>query len=171
MQYFVQMDIYERAGCIVASVPCPPLPMIGQNADGGEVIFSSHDLLRTTFVNIMMCADPRTRKAHLIETQRVEALMYDGLERGEESVYSVFCAYVRRLLQVHKGVASDIRFKDSDYVCVGDKIHQRACSHIRGHDHMYNFQTACYDKVPYCDILNIYACRITQKSVCEESSI
>jgi len=161
------MDIYERAGCIVAAVACPPLPMLGFNFEGEDVVFSSHDLLRTTFLNILTCADMETRQAHLGKTQLVEAEMFDALERGEESVYSVFCSYVRGLLQIHEAVNPDIRFKDADYVCVGDKIHRCACSHLRGHDHMYNFSAACYDKVSYGDILNIYASRIVQKSVCD----
>lgn len=164
---FVKMDIYERAGCIVAAVPCPPLPMVGVNFEGEEVVFSSHDLLRTMFLNILMCADVETRQVHLLETQHVEEKMYNDLEQGCVCVYSVFCSYVRGLMQVHKATHPDIRFKEVDYISVGDKIHQKACSHLRGQDHMYNFSSACYDKVPYSDLLNIYASRIIHKSACD----
>jgi hypothetical protein len=159
------MDLYERANMIVASVPCPPLPMLGSKAENAEeTVFISHDLLRTTFLNIMTCSSESDRRRHIEKTEEADAelarqMMVDGVDE-----YETFCTYMRQLLQIHTAVGKDIRFKGPDYVAVNDKVHKTACSHLRGQDHIYAFTGAYtnYNNMQYKDIVNVYARRLKE---------
>lgn len=154
------MDLYERANMVVAAVPCPPLPMLGtKGEDCEDAVFSSHDLLRTTFINIMTCADEAERRRHIEATEQADADLSRAIREGADP-YDAFCAYMRKLLQVHAAVGEDIRFKPSDYVAIGDRVHKSTCSHMRGHDHMYQLKGTGYDAMRYEDLIHIYAERV-----------
>lgn len=157
------MDLYERANMVVLAAPCPPLPMLGIR-DGEhctDTVFLSHDLLRATFINVMTCGTDEDKSRHIEESKKADDELVERIKRADESdYYDIFCQYMRRLLQVHAAVGSDIRFKPMGYVSVGDAVHKGACSHLRGQDYMYELASGPYDKMCYTDLVKIYASRL-----------
>lgn len=155
------MDIYERANMIVASVPCPPLAMLGNvGEDCKDTVFISHDLLRTTFIHALTCMTTEEKQKHMQKCEQAAKKLYSDIDEATDDVYTSFCTYMRSLLQAHFAIGNDIRFKDIDYVCLKDKIHKCACSHLRGLDHIYQASSLEYDEIPYKDLVQIYATRL-----------
>jgi hypothetical protein len=133
--------------------------MVGTTAEGEETVFCSHDLLRTVFLVTLRSTDDDERRLNLRKSSLATEKLRLSLERGLNT-YDCFCAYMRDLLSMHPSVCEDIRFKPESYVALGDKIHQKLCSHLRGMDHMYELPSGSYEKMRYLDAIKIYAQRV-----------
>lgn len=137
------MQHEEMVAIVVAALPCPPLPMIGELVEGGgERMFDSHTLLRAVLLDTSYASSKEQQDAHLEAMTQAEQRCIAALDALElplwpPHAYAVFCEYVRALLAASRTVGRDVRMLPLDHVCRNDVVHQRTCDHAAAHRVMY----------------------------------
>eukprot|EP00961_Rhodomonas_salina_P291945 3932480-Rhodomonas_salina.1 len=137
------MQHHEIVAIVVAALPCPPLPMVGElGTRAGEHMFDSHSLLRAVMLDIAYASSPDQQDAHQQAMAQAEQECISSLDELElplwpPHAYAAFCRYVRALLASSRTIGRDVRMLPLDHVCRSDVVHQRACDHAAAHRVMY----------------------------------
>lgn len=169
----LRTDTHRELRAMLLSVhPCPPLPMLANNAESHEIrVFSSHDFLATAIdrmllnPDIMRDTERRDSQLALCEmlAKGFASINADGsLSRTSriDAIYDKLTSFSRNYAALYfdkeHRQSLDIRFTSWYDVCRKDAVHMAACAHLRAFNIMRNIEPSSpteFEDLSYGDVL------------------
>ncbi len=123
--------IMEQVAMYMASLPCPPMPLMLSEGEGEKKYANSHDLIASLLLIAMAHGDlnlNNQRKARQMElTEKLLKQMSDP-NINVDKAYSYFSEFTAGYICALANINTSVVFLPYIDVAKGDKVHKACCS-------------------------------------------